>query len=120
MATVLFLVLYGLNLSPRKAGILTLLFGAWYGTVRVITDFLRVDKRFFGLTGSQWTGLTVATIWLVPVLRDALGWRWAFAFLAPGPALGIVATLRLRIAPATEPAGVATIAARGRSGAGVP
>ena len=64
--------------------------------------------------------LTVATIWLVPVLRDALGWRWAFAFLAPGPALGIVAMLRLRIAPATEPAGVATIAPRGRSGAGVP
>jgi MFS family permease len=40
--------------------------------------------------------LTVATIWLVPLLHDAVGWRWAFAFLAPGPALGIVAMLRLR------------------------
>jgi MFS family permease len=39
--------------------------------------------------------LTVATIWLVPVLEDAVGWRWAFAFLAPGPALGVVAMLRL-------------------------
>ena len=29
--------------------------------------------------------LTVATIWLIPVLEDAFGWRWAFAFLAPGP-----------------------------------
>jgi predicted MFS family arabinose efflux permease len=40
--------------------------------------------------------LTVATIWLVPFLEDAVGWRWAFAFLAPGPALGLVAMLRLR------------------------
>jgi len=41
--------------------------------------------------------LTVATIWLIPVLEDAVGWRYAFAFLAPGPALGIVAMLRLRV-----------------------
>jgi MFS family permease len=40
--------------------------------------------------------LTVATIWLVPYWEDAVGWRWAFAFLVPGPALGIVAMLRLR------------------------
>jgi MFS family permease len=39
--------------------------------------------------------LTVLTIWLVPVLRDELGWRWAFAFLAPGPLVGIIAMLRL-------------------------
>jgi MFS family permease len=43
--------------------------------------------------------VTVATIWLVPFLRDAFGWRWAFAFLAPGPALGAVAMLRLRSLP---------------------
>jgi MFS family permease len=43
--------------------------------------------------------LTVATIWLVPFLEDSVGWRWAFAFLAPGPALGIVAMLRLKGAP---------------------
>jgi hypothetical protein len=40
--------------------------------------------------------LTVATIWLVPVLVDWVGWTWAFAFLAPGPALGVLAMLRLR------------------------
>ncbi|HEX2111383.1 MAG TPA: MFS transporter [Gaiellaceae bacterium] len=43
--------------------------------------------------------LTVATIWLVPVLADAVGWEWTFAFLAPGPALGVVAMLRLRAGP---------------------
>jgi MFS family permease len=42
--------------------------------------------------------LTVATIWLLPFFADAVGWRWAFAFLAPGPALGVVAMLRLRAA----------------------
>jgi MFS family permease len=39
--------------------------------------------------------LTVLTIWLVPVLRDEFGWRWAFVFLAPGPFIGIIAMLRL-------------------------
>jgi MFS family permease len=48
--------------------------------------------------------LTVATIWLVPLLADELGWRWAFAFLVPGPALGVVAMLRLRGAASTSSA----------------
>jgi hypothetical protein len=43
--------------------------------------------------------LTTATIWLIPVLETELGWRWAFAFLAPGPLLGAVAMLRLRALP---------------------
>lgn len=43
--------------------------------------------------------LTIATIWLVPILEDAFGWRWAFAFLAPGPALGVLAMLRLKTSP---------------------
>jgi MFS family permease len=42
--------------------------------------------------------LTTATIWLVPVIVDEVGWRWAFSFLAVGPALGVVAMLRLRAA----------------------
>ena len=40
--------------------------------------------------------ITVSTIWLVPVLASSLGWRWAFAFLAPGPLVGIAAMQRLR------------------------
>jgi MFS family permease len=43
--------------------------------------------------------LTVATIWLIPILEDFFGWRWAFAFLAPGPILGLVAMLRLKASP---------------------
>ena len=43
--------------------------------------------------------ITVATIWLIPVVEDAFGWRWAFAFLAPGPVLGLLAMLRLKALP---------------------
>jgi len=32
--------------------------------------------------------LTVFTIFLVALIRDAAGWGWAFALLAPGPILG--------------------------------
>jgi MFS family permease len=35
--------------------------------------------------------LTTLPIWAVPVLADAVGWGWAFAFLAPGPVVGILA-----------------------------
>jgi MFS family permease len=60
----------------------------------------RADQAYVGtaLTMQLAVGftLTVATIWLVPVFEDAVGWRWAFAFLVPGPALGVLAMLRLR------------------------
>jgi cell division protein FtsW (lipid II flippase) len=39
--------------------------------------------------------LTMATIQLVPVLVAGIGWRWAFAVLALGPACGIAAIARL-------------------------
>jgi MFS family permease len=63
----------------------------------IVTE--RADQAYVGtaLTLQLALGftLTVATIWLIPVLETDVGWRWAFAFLAPGPALGTVAMLRL-------------------------
>jgi len=44
--------------------------------------------------------LTTVTIRLVPALERLVTWRWAFAFLAIGPAFGIWAMLRLRRLPA--------------------
>ena len=67
-ATCLFLVLYALSRAPRRLGVLTLVFGAVYGATRVLEDFLRVDKRVFGLTGSQWTGLTVSIVCIVTLI----------------------------------------------------
>jgi len=46
--------------------------------------------------------LTSVTISAVPPLRDAGGWPLAFGVLAIGPALGIVAMLRLRTLRATR------------------
>ena len=46
-------VLLYLGRKVRNPGFLTIFFVIWYGTMRLVTDFLRVDKRYLGLTGSQ-------------------------------------------------------------------
>jgi predicted MFS family arabinose efflux permease len=60
-----------------------------------------VDPRVVGtaLTLQLATGfvLTVFTIFLVPVIRDAHGWGWAFVLLAPGPIVGAWAMRALRL-----------------------
>jgi MFS family permease len=43
--------------------------------------------------------LTMLTIRLIPTLKNSVGWSWAFAFLALGPAVGIYAMLALRNSP---------------------
>ena len=43
--------------------------------------------------------LTMLSIWLVPPAVRAVGWPWAFASLAAGPFLGVLAMGRLRQAP---------------------
>jgi len=40
--------------------------------------------------------ITAVTIWLIPLLVETIGWHWAFAFLAPGPTLGILSMLKLK------------------------
>ncbi|NJN43688.1 MAG: MFS transporter, partial [Anaerolineae bacterium] len=40
--------------------------------------------------------LTLITIRLVPPIQALVGWKWAFAFLALGPAVGIWAMETLR------------------------
>ena len=43
--------------------------------------------------------LTMISIWLVPLRVARAGGRWAFAALAVGPALGVLAMGRLRLVP---------------------
>lgn len=61
------------------------------------------DPRYVGtaLTMQTCLGflLTTMSIELVPYFEKALGWRYAFAILAPGPLLGVIAMLRLRTLP---------------------
>ena len=58
------------------------------------------DQRYVGtaLTLQLAIGftLTVATLWLVPLIRDVAGWGWAFALLVPGPLAGAAAMLKLQ------------------------
>jgi len=72
-AATLFIVLFFVMMrKPRREGVLTLTFGLWYGVSRIIEDSLRIDKQFFGLTGSQWTALAVALISTALLVRFAL------------------------------------------------
>ena len=43
--------------------------------------------------------LTTISIELIPYFVKAVGWQYAFAILAPGPLLGVIAMLRLRALP---------------------
>lgn len=58
----LFLVLLFLGRTSRRPGFLALVFTTWYAGVRLPTDFLREDKRYWGLTGSQITALVVLLV----------------------------------------------------------
>ena len=68
----LVLLLVYLNTIPRRTGILIATFGLWYGTGRIITDFLRVENRFLGLTGSQWSSSVAVAVCLYVLIRFAL------------------------------------------------
>jgi MFS family permease len=61
------------------------------------------DPRYVGtaLTMQTCVGflLTTISIELIPYFVNAVGWQYAFAILAPGPLLGVLAMLRLRALP---------------------
>ncbi len=68
----LFAFLWLFMKRPRREGVLTLCFGLIYGCARILEDSVRIDKRFWFFTGSQWTALCVAL-----VSAGILIW-WAF------------------------------------------
>jgi MFS family permease len=61
------------------------------------------DPRYMGtaLTVQTCIGFLITTlsIRMIPALVASIGWKFAFAFLAPGPLLGLVAMIRLRGLP---------------------
>jgi len=85
-ALFLFLFLYWLNKKPRREGVLFCSFLIWYGCTRIVEDFLRVDKRFFGLTGSQWTSIAAITVSVVLLVKWAIdAKRHPEAAMGPAP-----------------------------------
>jgi hypothetical protein len=67
-------------------------------SIAELSDKERVGTMLTLQTALGFT-LTLVTIHLMPYWVDALGWRFAFAPLATGPALGIWAMARLRAHP---------------------
>ncbi|MGH8104239.1 MAG: MFS transporter [bacterium] len=61
------------------------------------------DRRYVGTALTVQTGvgflLTSLSIWIIPVLRDLLGWERVFIALAVGPVFGIWGMARLRRLP---------------------
>ena len=71
----------------------------------IVSEEVPADSVGTALTVQLAAGfvLSVVTIFLVPAIRDAAGWGWAFALLAPGPALGVWAMRRLEAATTAAP-----------------
>ena len=62
-------VLLWLGRTAHRTGFMILVFTVWYSAMRVITDFLRVDRRYLGLTGSQLMTLAVGVACLALLAR---------------------------------------------------
>jgi MFS family permease len=93
--------LYGL--APAVVVVLLLVWGTTVvaDSAQFSTALTEVaDPEYVGTAVTAQTAIgfaiTVVSIRLLPSVRDAVGWRYAFLFLAVGPALGIVAMARVR------------------------
>lgn len=70
-AAALAVLLLAIARRRLPAGLSVALFGAWYGTQRLLLDFTRgVDERAAGLTGTQWLaiGVVLASIVALPAI----------------------------------------------------
>jgi MFS family permease len=101
-------LLIGPTFGARPAT--TLLVASVWG-ITVIADSAQFSTAITELSPPAYVGtalttqtcvgfaLTTLSIWLIPPIAAAVGWRWAFAPLAAGPFLGVVAMARLRGLP---------------------
>jgi MFS family permease len=109
-----------MTLSGICALLIGLTFGAWppltlfiailWG-ISIIADSAQFSTCITELAPTAYVGttltmqtsvgfaLTTISIWIIPPLVKAMGWRWAFSFLAIGPIFGVLAMSRLRALP---------------------
>jgi hypothetical protein len=69
-----------------------------------VSELCRTEYTGTALTLQTSLGflLTLVTIRMIPPIEGIFGWKWAFAFLALGPAVGIWAMYALRQSPQAE------------------
>jgi MFS family permease len=101
-------LLIGATFGARPAA--TLLVAVLWG-VTVVADSAQFSTAVTELSPPAYVGtalttqtcvgfaLTTLSIWLIPPMVAAVGWRWAFASLAVGPFLGVAAMAKLRGLP---------------------
>ena len=67
----------------------------------MVSEFVSPDEIGTALTLQTCLGfsLTIISIFLLPYVRDSVGWEYVFLFLAPGPALGIFSMIMLHRYP---------------------
>ncbi|WP_337860651.1 MFS transporter [Ferroplasma sp.] len=63
-----------------------------------VTELADESIRGSALTFQMAIGflITIASIYLIGVIKEMYGWHWAFSILSLGPAIGIIAMLSLR------------------------
>lgn len=96
-------------LFGQQPGLVVVMAAIW--GISVIADSAQFSAAISELAESQRVGsalalqtalgflLTAGSIQLLPVVQSRAGWSAAFAVLAAGPALGVLAMLRLRARP---------------------
>lgn len=89
--------------------IIALIWGVW-----IVADSAQFSAAVTEVAPQEYVGtaltmqlavgfiLTIPTIWLIPVVENAFGWKYAFSILAVGPLLGIFAMRGLMTLESSE------------------
>ena len=96
-----------IGLTYRSAPFITIIVGIIWG-ITVIADSAQFSTAVTELSSNKIRGsaltfqmalgflITVGSIYAIDILRNTVGWHWAFSFLSIGPLLGIISMIRLR------------------------
>ncbi len=96
-----------IGLTYASAPFITIIVGIIWG-ITVIADSAQFSTAVTELSSNKIRGsaltfqmalgflITVGSIYAIDILRNTVGWHWAFSFLSIGPLLGIISMIRLR------------------------